>query len=252
MQFDEIDLDQVNRLLNPRLKKRPWYRMFGVSGERSVLVNWDASGALAAKRFNAKGLSATNVGLNFELHKGKLNLKDVRANILGGTHTGNWAANFTGDTPSYTGTGTIAKLALAQLATLMKDPWATGTLNGSYELKLSGWDLGSLLESSAGNCQFQWRDGTLRHLALDGKNPQVHFPQWSGQCEWSKDGFRVSGSKLQAASGIYQVSGTVLPSKDGQLEFVRGDGTAYQVTGTLDKPRVQATPASRTTEAALH
>jgi hypothetical protein len=252
IQLDELDLDEVNRLLNPRLKKRPWYRMFGVSGESSVLASWDASGTLEARHLQAKALSANKLAVNFELHKGKLNLKDVRADVFGGSHSGNWAADFTGDSPSYTGTGTITKVAVAQVAGLMKDTWGTGALSGSYDLKLAGWNVGDLLTSSKGTCQFQWRDGTLKHLALDNKAPQVRFPQWTGQCEWSRDGFRVSGSKMQAASGIYAISGTVQPSRDLQLEFVRGDGTAYQVTGTLEKPRVAATPASRTTEAALH
>ena len=252
MQIDDLDLDQVNRLLSPRLKKRPWYRMFGVSGERSVLANWDATGTLEAKRLKAKSLSANKLALKFQLHQGKLKLDDVHAEVLGGVHTGTWSADFGGEAPSYSGTGSFSKVAVAQLAALMKDQWGTGSLSGAYELKLAGWDVGDLLASSKGSCQFQWRDGALRHLALDGKNPQVRFPQWAGQCEWSKDGFRVTGSKLQAASGIYQVSGTVQPSKDLRLEFVRGDGTAYQVTGTLEKPRVEASPASRTTEAALH
>jgi hypothetical protein len=57
---------------------------------------------------------------------------------------------------------------------------------------------------------------------------------------------------MRTVSGIYQISGTVQPTKDLQLEFVRADGTAYQVTGTLEKPHVTATPVARTAEAALH
>jgi hypothetical protein len=251
-QVDDVDLDEVNRLLNPRLKSRPWYRLFGMSGERSVLAGWEANGTLEARHLTAKLLSADKVATAFELHKGKLALKDMRADIFGGTHAGIWTADFSGNAPVYSGSGTVSRVAVAQVAGLMKDTWGTGILNGSYEFKLSGWDVGDLLSSAKGTCQFQWRDGTLKHLALDGKTPQVRFPQWTGQCEWSRDGFRVSGSKMQAASGIYVISGTVQPSKDLQLEFVRGDGTAYQVTGTLEKPHVAATQASRTTEAALH
>ncbi len=88
-------------------------------------------------------------------------------------------------------------------------------------------------------------------MALDGKGTPLKFPQWIGQCEWSKDGFRVSGSKLQAAGGIYVVSGTVQPDRNLRLQFVRGDGTAYQVTGTLEKPQVTAVSASQTAEAKL-
>jgi hypothetical protein len=252
VQLDEVDIDQLNHLLNPRLKRRPWYKLFGVTGERSVLSTWSATGTFSARHLTAKALSATRVALEFDLRAGMLSLKNVRADIFGGTHNGNWTADFTKDDPKYEGSGTISGVAVAQVAGLMKDTWGTGTLSGSYSLGFAGWEAPELLSSSKGTCDFQWRDGTLRHLTLDGRSGPVRFPQWNGECAWTDDGFRVSGSRMQAASGIYVISGTVQPTRNLQLEFVRGDGTAYQVTGTLEKPRVAATPVNRTTEAALN
>ncbi|HEX6881290.1 MAG TPA: hypothetical protein VF135_13050, partial [Terriglobales bacterium] len=252
VQLDDLDLDEANRLLNPRLKKRPWYRMFGVSGERSVLAAWDASGTLSSKHLSAKALSAEKVSLGFQLKDGKLKLEDVKAQVFGGTHEGNWTADFTGDRPVYSGTGVITKLQVAQIAGVMKDSWGSGVLSGAYDLKLSGWDASDLLSGSRGSCQFQWRDGALRHLSLNGTSSPTRFPLWAGQCEWSAEGFRVSGSKMQTGSGIYQISGTVQPNRDLQLEFVRSDGAAYNVTGTLEKPLVAPSPVTRTAEAALH
>ena len=252
IQSDEITLDEANRLLNPRLKKRPWYGLFGVSGERSVLAGWDATGSLAINHLVAKSLSADKVTMKFDLHRGKLVLNNVQASVLGGTQTGDWSADFTGKEPSYSGIGTVSGVSVADVAAMGKDTWGAGSLSGAYELRLSGWQASDLFASAKGACQFQWRNGMLRHITLDGRTSPVRFPVWSGQCEWSPEGFRVSGSKMQTVSGIYQISGTVQPTKDLQLEFVRADGTAYQVTGTLEKPRVTATPVARTAEAALH
>lgn len=252
VQVDEIDFDLVNKLLNPRLKKRPWYRVFGSTDEHSVLATWSANGKLSAKRVVAKSLTAGKVSLDFDLQKGKLALQNVRGEVFGGTHTGSWTADFAGDQPAYSGSGSVSRVAVAQLASLTKEAWGTGTLSGEYEVKLNGWSSADFLKSATGTCEFQWRDGVLRHIAFDGGGGPVHFPQWLGHCDWSPDGFRVSGSKMWAASGIYVISGTVQPSKDLQLEFVRGDGTAYQVTGTLEKPQVAAVPARRTAEASLH
>ncbi len=252
IQADEVNLDEVNRLLNPRLKKRPWYRLFGVSGEHSVLASWDADGTLAIKHLLAKSLEADKVTMKFDLHRGKLAMKDVQANVFGGTHTGDWSADFTGDEPLYSGIGTVSNLSVADVAAMGKDAWGSGTLNGAYDLRFSGWQASNLFASAKGSCQFQWRNGMLRHLTLDGRTSPVRFPLWAGQCQWSPEGFRVSGSKMRTVSGIYQISGTVQPTRDLQLEFIRADGTAYQVTGTLEKPRVTASPVARTAEAALH
>lgn len=252
IQADEVVLDDVNRMLNPRLKKRPWYRLFGVSGEHSVLASWYADGTLAIKHLVAKSLEADKVTMKFDLHRGKLGMKDVQANVFGGMQTGDWSADFTGDEPRYSGIGTVSNLSVADVAAIGKDAWGSGTLNGAYDLKFSGWQAADLFASSKGSCQFQWRNGMLRHLTLDGHTNPMRFPLWAGQCQWSPEGFRVSGSKMRTISGIYQISGTVQPTRDLQLEFVRADGTAYEVTGTLEKPRVTATPVARTAEAALH
>lgn len=252
IQSDDIDLDEVNRLLNPHLKKRPWYKLFGVSGERSVLAGWNANGNLAIKHLLAKSLSADKVSLRFDLDHGKLVMTDVRAQTFGGSHTGAWTADFTGDQPQYSGAGNVSRVSVADVAASSRDPWGTGTLDGSYEIKFSGWLAPDLFATSKGNCRFQWHNGMLRHLTLDGRTSPVRFPLWDGECEWSRDGFRVSGSKMRTVSGIYEISGTVQPTRDLQLQFVRADGTAYQVTGTLEKPHVAAAPVARAAEAALH
>jgi hypothetical protein len=251
VQLDEVNLDEVNRLLNPQLKKRPWYKLFGASEERSILASWNAHGQVTAKHLEIKTVTANKVSTDFELADGKLSLKNVHGEMFGGQHTGDWAIDFTGDRPTYEGAGSFTRVNLAQVTALMKDAWGTGTLAGSYDLKLAGSSAGDLFQSATAKGEFVWNNGTLRHLSLDGKHGSFAFPQWTGTVEWGQDGLRLVESKLRAAGGIYMVSGSVQPSRDLKLQFVRGDGTAYQVTGTLEKPQVAATPPARTAEAKL-
>lgn len=251
VQFDDLEMGRVNALLNPRMKKRPWYKLFGSSEEKSLLATWQAKGTIAAKRLELKSLSADKLSTDFELDHGELTLRNIQANVFGGSHEGEWFADFTSDKPTYVGSGTVSKAVIAQLSALTKDSWGTGVLSGTYQVKFAGSTAEELAESVTGEGDFTWRNGQFRHLALDGKASGMKFPQWSGHCQWSSEGFRVSKSKLQAAGSIYGVSGTIQPSRNLRLEFIRGDGVAYQVTGTLDKPQVAAPKAGRTAEASL-
>lgn len=252
VQFDDLDLGHLNALLNPSLKRRPWYKLFGSNEERSLLATWQAKGKISARRLTLKSLAATRVDVDFTLNQGKLELKNLESELLGGGYAGAWSVDFTAQKPVFESSGTFSKTAVAQIAALTKDAWGTGQLSGSYKVKFEGIDPAQLAKSIEGDCDFSWRDGLLRHLMLDGKAGPVKFPLWSGHCRLTPQGLIVSESKLQAAGSIYGVSGTIKPSRDMRLEFVRGDGTAYQVTGTLDKPQVAATKASRTAEALLH
>jgi len=252
VQFDDLDLAQLNALLNPRLKRRPWYKLFGSNEERSLLATWQANGKISARHLTLKSLAASRVDLDFTLNQGKLQLKNLESELLGGGYSAGWLVDFTADKPVFESSGTLSKAAVAQIAALTNDQWGTGQMSGSYKVKFEGISPSELANSLEGDCDFMWRDGQLRHLALDGKAGPMKFPVWAGHCKWSPQGLIVSESKLQAAGSIYGVSGTIKPSRDLRLEFVRGDGTAYQVTGTLEKPQVAATPAGRTAEASLH
>jgi hypothetical protein len=250
-QFDEIDLARLNALLNPRLKKRPWYRLFGSSEEKSILANWRANGIITGRKFLAKPITANNLRVSFSLADGRLALRNLEASVFGGTQTGTWTVDFTGGRPVYTGSGTLSRAVVTQVAALTKDTWGTGQLSGTYQVKLAGTTQADLLQSLTADCDFTWHSGQIRHLALDGKTGPLKFPSWSGHCQWTPQGFRIGQSKLQTGSSIYAVSGTIQPSRSLDLEFVRGDGAAYQVTGTLEKPEVSAVKTGRTSEAFL-
>lgn len=252
IQFDDVDLDNVNALLNPSLKSRPWYKLFGSnSGERSLVMEWQAQGQLSARRITVHGVSASKVSANFDLNKGHLILTDLTGDILGGKHNGRLTADFTGKTPSYSGSGVLAHAASAQLAALTKDSWGTGPIDLKYEAVLSGSTTPEFAKSAEVKGDFAWSSGTLRHVAFDGHSGALQFAAWNGQFEWDKAGLRLATSKMTTRNSIYTVSGSVRPDKKLQLRF-QGDGSAYDVTGTLEKPEITpAAPAAHPAEASL-
>ena len=67
-------------------------------------------------------------------------MRDLRADILGGHHSGTWTADFTVAPPTYAGTGNITRVSMAQLATLMHDNWAAGAVDAQYSLAMRGVD----------------------------------------------------------------------------------------------------------------
>ena len=75
--------------------------------------------------------------------------------MLGGHHTGNWDGDFTAKPPKFFGSGSVSKVAMTQIATLMHDPWATGTLDGQYTFGVSGLDAQTLRNSATGHCRLQ-------------------------------------------------------------------------------------------------
>lgn len=251
LQFDEIDPAKFNALLNPRLKKRPWYRFFGGGDrEESVLARIEAIGTVTAKRLLLRTTAATRVSSDFSLRRGRLELTNLRADLMGGSHTGAWAADFTGDQPAYAGVGRVSRVNVAQLAVITKDPWATGTLAGSYKIKMTGWDTAQLVASASAEAQAELRDGALRHLALDKRGTPLRFTGFTLTLTYSDGRIHIPESKLLTQNGIYQVSGTATLNRDLELQMSSAGGNAYKVTGTLEKPFVVAMPA-REAEASL-
>ena len=95
--------------------------------------------------------------------------------MLGGHHTGNWDGDFTAKPPKFFGSGSVSKVAMAQVATLMHDAWATGTLDGQYTLGDAGLDAAALRDSATGTANFKWTGGSLRHIVLEGKAAPLSF-----------------------------------------------------------------------------
>ena len=252
VQFDlhssEISLEELNRLLNPQLQRVPWYRV--LAGDTGAsLGTFAAQGRIRADHVVIKGLELQHVVAQAELRDRKLRLSDVRAETLGGKLRAEWSADFAGAAPVYSGSGTLERVALPQVAALTHDPWATGAASGRFKLELAGWSAAELAQSAQGALDFDWQNGTLQHVALNGDGAPLRLKRFTGHAVLRDRRLEFQRSSIETADSIYVVSGT---ASLGRLELRLTDRNArgYAVSGTLEKPHVTTLSAAET-QAAL-
>jgi hypothetical protein len=239
LQFDTLDVSQVNTLLNPSLKKQPWYKLFGSSQEESLLTKIYVVGRITANKFAMDKLTATRFFADFRLNRGDLLVSNVHAVVLGGTHEGQWRADFNAPSPVYTGSGVVRQLNAAMLASLGKAGIGTGNLSGRYELKMSGWNSTELSKSAEGTASFDWSNATIRAFALTSRGP-AKVNDFNGKLAFKDGVLAFNESKATTANGIYFVTGTAEPEKLA-LEFKSDTAAGYKITGSLRAPEVATT-----------
>jgi AsmA family/AsmA-like C-terminal region len=248
----EVSLARLNRLLNPVFQTQPWYHLLAI-GQRdeNALLKTAARGKLSAGRVLIGSLPASNLSCTIEMNAGTVSLKDIRADVLGGHHAGNWDGDFTAKPAKFFGSGSVSKVAMAQVAALMHDAWATGMLEGQYTLGVAGLDATALRDSATGSVTFKWSGGTLRHIALESKGTPLSFSNLAGQVSIRNGALSCEDCKLQSAGQVYQLKGVASFARNLDLQLERSGEAPYAITGPLDKPRVEAVPAP-SSEANLH
>jgi hypothetical protein len=242
---NELSSDELNRVLNPRLRDRPWYEL-GFSAS-DTLAPLQAKGHISADRLTIKAAALNHVSGQYQIADGKLMVSGIQGDFLGGKVKGAWEATFAGDQPAYIATGSIARVAVAQVAALTHDAWATGTMSADFRIAMSGRTGAELFRSAAGTADFELRDGVLPHLKLAGTDPLAYKRMW-GRARWRNSRLELSGCKLQAVGGIFTLAGTAGRQLD--LQLIGGAAHSYSVTGTLERPLVTALTPSET-QAAL-
>ena len=237
---DDASLARLNQLVNPSYFNRPWYHLLAIGQRREdELLKLHASGHFSSSRFEVGTAVANNVSATVEFDAGKLRVRDLRADILAGRHNGTWTADFTVAPPTYSGTGSITRVSMAQLATLMHDNWAAGAVDAQYSLAMRGLDGASLRDSASGAADFTWSDGSLRHVALDGRGAPLAFSNFMGKVALANGAFTLADCKLQSGGVSYTVNGTASYDRSLALRLERAGGRSYVISGPLDKPRVQ-------------
>jgi AsmA family/AsmA-like C-terminal region len=237
---DVVNTHELSALFNPGAVKQPWYRLLSSSAQPgpSVFMDLDASGRVSAKRLVLGSLTGTQVTANLQLQKGKLRIADLRCEVLRGKHAGEWTADFTTKPPIYTGGGTLERVSLGQVAETMHDGWITGGGSATYHVTASGYTMGELLDSAEGGAQFEMRDGILPHIELTSGNGPLHVRRFKGQVTLRDGVFAIKEGKLQAASGIYEVSGTASLGRKLSIRIAQDGSHAFNVTGTVEEPSV--------------
>jgi hypothetical protein len=236
---DEVATDRLNQLFNPHVHQQPWYRFLSSpTAGVPYLLTVHATGKLTANRVVIRKLVGNHVSANVEFNKGKMRLSDVRGDVLGGRHTGEWEGDFTAKPPEYSGSGTLERVALSQLSESMNDDWITGTATGTYRVKASGLDAGQLFASATSNLKIDARDGLLRHVALvEGSGPlQMH--RLTARLLLQEGKFEIQEGKVETPAGVYEVSGTASLTRILNLKLEREGAPGFNITGTLTEPHV--------------
>jgi hypothetical protein len=239
---DDFDLARWNEVLNPHRQKMPWYLFGGGESRGTVFANLHATGHIAAQRLTLDPLTGAAFESDFSYANGALTLRDTRANLLGGTVTGDWKVDFTTGQPKIESTGAAERIQAEKLSPLLKASIGNGTLGLRYALQASGWDGASLTHSAVGETLFTWTGGALR-VSPDTRT-SLRVLRGTGKAVLDKKGWTISDSEWKTPSGTYQLSGTVSRDSALNLEFTQQDAV-WKVGGTLAKPQ-PAAPATTT------
>ena len=188
----------------------------------TFLENLRASGKVSAGRLRIHKLVANRVSASLELERGKLRISDLRADVLGGKHRGDWQADFTAGSPVYTGSGTLTGISLEQVAEAMHDPWISGTGEGTYQLTASGADSAAFWQSAEGALQFDLRDGGLPHISLASDEGPLQIAHWQGDARLHDGKIEIEKGKLVSPAGAYEISGTASLEQVLNLKLTRG------------------------------
>lgn len=248
LQADKIFAAQLQDWFNSGARKGPWYRFLSPAAQQgpSLLTILNARGKLVADQLVIAGVTANHVSGLLDFQDGEVRLSRFQADMLGGRHRGAWEANFHASPPTFSGTGSLERVSLAQVAEAMHDGWITGIGDATYRFAASGSSAKELLDSATGTLQFDAREGLLPHIALTAGDPPLHIRRLSGSLSLHAGVFEIQQGKLETPVGIYQVSGTASLRQQLDVRLGRSDARGFNVTGTLSAPRVLPASAPET------
>jgi hypothetical protein len=243
----------LNAWINPGAKKRPWYRVLGATSETRPAwwTTLHAIGKITADRFDLHQIQATQVSANFNVNNGKLQLSGLNADLLGGTHSGDWKVEFARKPALCKGTGTLAGMSLASIAEAMNNAWVTGFGTGSYEV--SGPCPSDFWQSAEGKLHVEVNDGIFPHLLLSEDTEPLRTSEIKGEARLHGGTIDITNAQVIALDSSYRLTGTASLKREVNLKLMRlssGDANVgYSISGTLETPRV--TPFSRNEQATL-
>ena len=246
---DEVSPERLNQLLNPKLRSRPWYNFFmpHPEGQGNPLGSFAANGQFTIDRWKMTNVLATHVNGGVTVSGKHVALTNLHGDLLGGQHSGEWQADFSGQRPVYTGKGKLVHVNLAQFAESMHESWSTGNADLNYQVKMSGTTPSDLRSRASGLGDFSVHDAVLRRISLEGKVP-LHVNRLDGTVELRDGNFVISDAKLQSGNTVYTLQGTATWTR--QIDLTLTDNQhVFALSGTLDRPEIKQAPA---TEASLH
>ncbi|HEY2362382.1 MAG TPA: AsmA family protein, partial [Candidatus Angelobacter sp.] len=227
--------------------RRPWYRFLSTpEASNSFLANLNATGTLSAGKLSIHQVNATQISAKVVWKGRLLQLTDLSGNVLGGNHIGEWSADFSDDTPQYSGHGSLQHAALGQLAQAMHDGWVTGTASASYQISASGTNAADFLASVRGSLDVDARETSLPHIMLTANAGPIFAKRFTGKILFRGNRLDIQEGKLETGGSIYQISGTALKGRGLNLRMLKDDVHGFTITGPLATPRVTTVGAPET------
>lgn len=235
---DELNVDQWNQLLNPRLRKRPWYRLLGSTREHNVFPRLHATGRLAARRLLLGDVAGTNFATNFTVTDGVVELSNAQADLFGGQVAGTWTVNLAGNQPVLNGQGRLTHLAAERIGAQLGYLLGAGAISGDYSAQLSGATQAELLKSANGRANFTWTGGALG-LVSGGKMP-LRIAGGAGQLTLNNAGWMLNTSRWKTAAGTVTLRGSINRNAQFAVEVASAKGVTIRQSGTLSKSSAAA------------
>jgi len=266
----DADLSKLTAWLGSQPIARPWYRILGASAPSTptVLDNLHASGTVSADRLLLHGLVATRVSTSLQLQQSKLKISNLYAEVLGGTHRGDWQVDFSGAVPTYAGSGILTAISLPDLADAMRDPWISGSASATYQFATSDTNSAAFWQSADATLQFDLRDAVLPHIILASDDGPFQIARWQGRAHLRQGKIEFDNATLVSPLGTYEIGGTASFTRVLDFKLERGDmgrsepgqdenekedaqqanpsSPVYAITGTLAEPQVALIPNPET------
>jgi hypothetical protein len=243
---ESVGLSNLRAWVGSQPSERRWYQVLTSAGPAapSFLQNLRASGKVSVGRLQIRNVDAQRVTAGLDLDHGRLKISDLRAELMGGKHVGEWQGDFTVSPPVYTGSGTFTAVSLQQAADAMHDSWVSGTAGGSYRLSGSGANSSEFWQSAEGELQFDLRDGVLPHVTLKDDEGPLRVAHWDGRARLHTGKIELDKGKLISSLGAYEISGSASLGRAVDFTLSSGEGKSagaavYSITGTVAEPRVQ-------------
>lgn len=243
---ESVGLSNLRAWVGSQPSERRWYQVLSSAGPSapSFLQNLRASGKVSVARLQIRNVSAERVTAALDLDHGKLKISDLRAELMGGKHLGEWQGDFTVSPPIYMGSGTFTAVSLQQAADAMGDSWVSGTAGGTYRLSGTGTNSGEFWQSAEGELQFDLRDGVLPHVTLKNDEGPLRVARWQGRARLRAGKIDLDKGKIISSSGAYEISGSASLGRAVDFRLSSGEGksadaTVYSITGTVGEPRVE-------------
>jgi autotransporter translocation and assembly factor TamB len=88
------------------------------------------------------------------------------------------------------------------------------------------------------DANFSIKDSEFPHVVLSENAEPLHSSAFSGQLTLRDGIFSLDNAELVSESGVFNVSGTASLAGDLDFKMTGENTTGYNVSGTLDQPRV--------------